>query len=1073
MFTGIVQTHVECDIDNDTLIINNLWSDIQEGESIAVNGVCLTVHTVTDAQLTFRVSEETRRIVHFSRWVNVERAMVHGISRVGGHHVTGHVHETGYFISRDGEAWWFSCPHIHKLHMKGSIVVNGVSLTVNELYRGQFRVNLIPKTLELTNFRLLQPGDPVNLEYESHPLGHVDSMMEAFRLADTYRGLTWPNPWVGCVIADSRDQIVARGVHRGAGTPHAEAEALATFERTDGEEYTMYVMLEPCNHTGRTPPCTEAIIQSGIRRVVYGVSDPDDRVSGTGIQRLREAGVTVEPSPNPEPIRESLHPYLTAKTRRRPWCVAKVAESLDGCVALASGESMWITSEQSREHFRRTVKEGTQAIIMGISTALTDDPECPEKEGRCYVFIDTWGRLAGQDLRLFKHPSTLIFTYNPWECNVECIQSPVINSRIDLNFVLRRLWDRGVMHCVVEGGPTLQRSFFKMDYVDEVYVYTAGKMLGSYAQRWSAGYAVNSILDGVDEWHLLRVEAMGNDVLRVYKPHVTTRSYTQSHISEVLRAFRQGQMVVVMDDESRENEGDLIVHAGSVTERQMAQIIHYTTGIVCVSIDAERAQRLRLPAMLSRNGDAKGTAFTVSCDAVTTSTGVSAHDRAMTARVLDRGAAEDLNRPGHVFPLVARDGGVRERRGHTEAAHDLCRLTNLSTAAVIGELQAPDGHMMRFHECAQVATALGIPIISIQQIVDECERISMATLVRPYTFESECPLHIRNLGEWTMRCYPSRSGNPHRVLINGSIDGQKRVVTRIHSECFTGDVLGSELCDCGQQLRTGLKAIHEAGSGVLIIPADQEGRGIGLSNKVRAYKLIQSSGVDTYTANTQLGFGEDEREYSDCVRILESLGVESIVLLTSNPHKIRALESLIDEVRDITPTPCDKNRHYLEAKRERHVEIYPTKQLLTGMPDFPSSDVLAKKRIGIVRANWHHQLLVPLKDKIREHLHAFGCRDITTHVVPGSLEVVRATRTLEYDAIVWLGILIKGETAHFEYVSQAIMQGFTDLQLRHNKTIVNGIMHCYTLDQARGRCVGDVELSRSLATTAAYMACFE
>lgn len=1067
MFTGIVELYLQCTIDGDTLTINNVWDDVCVGESIAIDGVCLTVDTVSSTDITFRLLKETLDIVHFSSWVNVERAMVYGKSRVGGHHVTGHVNETGVLTTRNGEAYIFLCSSSHLLQMKGSITINGVSLTINEVTKDGFRVNLIAKTLDLTNLSLLREGDVVNIEYE-HVHDEIHPMQEALRLADTHRQLTWPNPWVGCVIVDSNDKIVARGVHRGVGTLHAEADALKNFIAHDDETYTMYVTLEPCNHTGRTPPCTEAIINAGIKKVVYGVEDPDERVRGSGLQKLRESGITVEQTPEYVDIRKSLLPYLIVKRRKQPWCVAKIAESLDGSIALQSGESMWITSEQSREHFRTHVKNSTQAIIMGVNTAFLDNPLC--ENGR-YVFIDTHGRLEHQKFHLFSNPQTLIFTHKPFKCAVECIASPLDESgKVDVEFIEQELWRRGVLHYVVEGGPTLQQSFLENGLVDEVYMYTAGKMLGSYAQRWS-NTRPNSVLATTDEWILKSVEKIENDVLRIYKPLYSYAQYTLSSISEALEEFDVGGMVIVMDDESRENEGDLIVSGSLMTVQQMAAIIQYTTGIVCVSIDEQLAQQLELPPMLVNNGDAKGTAFTVTCDAKSTSTGVSALDRLQTVQAIVNGDATKLNRPGHMFPLVARSGGVLERRGHTEAAYDLCRLTNQPTVGVIGELQAPDGHMMRFRECAQLAAALDIPIISIQQIADECARQSMDTDLKSigiaYTFESECPIHIRNLGEWTMRCYPSSSKNTHRVIIKGNVSGVSNVMVRVHSECFTGDVLGSELCDCGQQLRTALEMIASAGAGVLIMPADHEGRGIGLSNKVRAYQLIQSTSINTYEANTQLGFEEDEREYGDCLRILQDLGVDSITLLTSNPHKIAALKSITNSVQDITPLPSPKNEKYLEVKRERHAEIYPTKQLLTDMPTFPSVD---GKRVGIVRANWHHQLLVPLEDKIREHLHALGITDITTHVVPGSLEVIRATIDLEYDAIVWLGILIKGETAHFEYVSQAIMHAFTDLQLRHKKTLVNGIMHCYTLEQARERCVGDAELSHSLATTTAYMA---
>ncbi len=396
-----------------------------------------------------------------------------------------------------------------------------------------------------------------------------------------------------------------------------------------------------------------------------------------------------------------------------------------------------------------------------------------------------------------------------------------------------------------------------------------------------------------------------------------TTNWEFDSVEEAIAAIAAGEAVVVVDDEDRENEGDLIFAGSLATTELMAFTIRHTSGVVCVPMPGEWLDRLSIPPMTSVNEDAKGTAYTVSVDAKEgISTGISAADRSVTVSKLSNESStpKDFTRPGHIFPLRAVSGGVLRRAGHTEAAVDLARLAKLPPVGVIAELVHDDGSMMRADACRDFANANGLKMISIAQLIshirhteNQVERIASAKMPTEY-------------GDFQAIGFRSKvDGTEHVALVKGDIGDGKEVLVRVHSECLTGDAFGSRRCDCGPQLHAALRQISREGRGVLLYMRGHEGRGIGLLNKLQAYQL-QEQGFDTVEANLKLGMPADSRDYGTGAQILVDLGIKTMRLLTNNPAKRAGLEgyglSIVERVQ-IEISPNASNIDYLRTKRDK------------------------------------------------------------------------------------------------------------------------------------------------------------
>lgn len=390
-------------------------------------------------------------------------------------------------------------------------------------------------------------------------------------------------------------------------------------------------------------------------------------------------------------------------------------------------------------------------------------------------------------------------------------------------------------------------------------------------------------------------------------------------IEDAIDAVRRGEIVVVIDDEDRENEGDLIMAAEAATPEKIAFFLQHTSGVICAPVTEERAHELELPLMVAENTESMGTAFTVSIDLVQgTSTGISAHDRCATVQALvdPETRPADLRRPGHIFPLIARDGGVLKRAGHTEAGVDLARLAGLAPAAVLCEIvDEKKLDMARLPELERFAKDHGLLIISIADLIRY--RRQTEKLIRRVVDGVRIPTAH---GDFSCYGYISLlDGEEHIALVKGAPQGQDNVLVRVHSECLTGDVFGSYRCDCGPQLDAALEKIAEEGMGVVVYLRGHEGRGIGINHKLRAYSL-QEQGHDTVDANVQLGLPVDSREYGIGSQILADLGITTMRLMTNNPAKFGGIEGFGLEIVERVPLgtkPHPENIHYLRTKRER------------------------------------------------------------------------------------------------------------------------------------------------------------
>jgi 3,4-dihydroxy 2-butanone 4-phosphate synthase/GTP cyclohydrolase II len=576
---------------------------------------------------------------------------------------------------------------------------------------------------------------------------------------------------------------------------------------------------------------------------------------------------------------------------------------------------------------------------------------------------------------------------------------------------------------------------------------------------------------------------------------------TGDRISKAIEAFRRGEFVMVMDRIDRENECDLVLSGSACTPEKMAFMIKFSTGIICVVADQERLEAVGLyPAVHGSNTDKNSTNFFVSTDYLpTTTTGVSAADRCETVIALcdsKKLIPENFSKPGHMFPLCARRNGLHERDGHTESAYDLCRLAGVTPVSIIGEMMHGDGTMMRLDDCVKFAKEHSIALITVPELK---EYVLAHIPLRPPQIQtssdsalemiSSCKIKIDDIDDLCTlavfrhpRGMPSKSGLETEVvtLIRGDISGQNDVPVRVHSECFTGDILGSMRCDCGPQLHSYIREVMGKNSpSCLVYVRGHEGRGIGLANKIKCYRIQDEEHLDTVDANIRLGFQDDMRSFGDCRDALNLLGVKSVALYTNNPGKASALgEDLVSKVVPLPSVPNGVNDSYLLTKlnRMKHRTVIDTMKW-NELLHSPSKTSRPPIRIAVVSAIWNDEYVSEMLSSCLSELASSNVM-VETVRVPGALDLVAGVKCVmkkhsDLKAVIAIGVLIQGDTDAHQHNCRALSNSLAILNTQEGMPpVISGVLMYKSEEQASQRLETDEsrKLGVSWAKSAISMA---
>eukprot|EP00931_Biecheleriopsis_adriatica_P101440 TRINITY_DN76578_c0_g1_i1.p1 TRINITY_DN76578_c0_g1~~TRINITY_DN76578_c0_g1_i1.p1 ORF type:complete len:568 (-),score=123.95 TRINITY_DN76578_c0_g1_i1:87-1790(-) len=539
-------------------------------------------------------------------------------------------------------------------------------------------------------------------------------------------------------------------------------------------------------------------------------------------------------------------------------------------------------------------------------------------------------------------------------------------------------------------------------------------------------------------------------------------------VADALEALTEGNCIVLADGQGGCSLAFAAQHARS---ERVAFVIRHSAGIVCAAMDENRLEGFGMHPAVSSSSSSSSSSYVAVDWAPGCTTGVSAKDRAATLLAFcdTSNSAASFKRPGHTFPVRVSKTGVLANPSRPEAAYDLCRLAGLSPVAALAEMMREDGEPTTGDDAREFCRQHGLPLVTVERLAEYMRRADVKptegavaeTQSRMWVddIEAECSCHVFSTSDPKIEIV---------AVVKGDVRDQEAVPVRIHSECFTGDVLASQRCDCGQQLHKFMRIMNEESNGILLYVRGQEGRGIGLMAKIRAYKL-QDEGHDTVDANLKLGLPVDTRTYDDALVVLRHFGLKSIRLFTNNPEKMRALQGITKQVVALASVPCARNIGYLKTKRERlnHRTVLETFKL----PEL-SLD-MSELRVGLVYTTWNQYYVDELRHHAEAELQRSGTK-VTKIAVPGACELISGARAMlrqqKPDAIIAIGVLIRGSSDLYDATCSAVMSGLTELNASQDTPVVVGLLMCHDEDQAHDRSHGPSNPAKAWAETALHMA---